>query len=181
MITQQTALYTVVGYAYGAAVFTAPYCTLAMVYKVLERLMRMVFSLRQRKRGEHIIIFGYNSDVRAMLKNHNKTAHKGQCIHIITNQQFNAEERYSLLKQGHSLHSFDVLRADEQELHSQLKKACVDRAEHIILFEENPVSNFSLLQIFSLHKNDGGFPLIIRAQPYQQNTRTVNRCGQNSF
>lgn len=159
MASHQTPLYTVVGYAYGAAVFTAPYCTIAMVYKVLERVMRVVFSLRRRSRGEHIILFGYNADVRAMLRNYRRTGRRNPCIHIIADYQFSSEERYALTKQGHCLHSLNALRAEEQELHALLRRACVDQADHIILFEENPVSNFSLLQIFSLHKDDGGFAL----------------------
>ena len=159
MAKNQSTLYTVVGYAYGAAVFTAPYCTIAMVYKVLERLMRGVITLRRRKRGEHIFIFGFNDDVRAMLQNYDCDAHKNQCIHIISDYQFDSEERYACVRQGIHILDLDILRMEEKDLHKQLKKALVDQANHIILFEENPVSNFSLLQIFSLHKDDGGFPL----------------------
>jgi len=174
MTAHSTPVYTVVSYIYGAAVFTAPYCTVAMIYKVLERLMHMVVTLRWQKRGEHIVIFGYNSDISAMLKNYDSAAHKKQYIHIISDYSFDSEERYALTKQGHRIHSIKVFSMEQKDLYARLKKAYVDHADHIILFEENAVSNFSLLQIFSLRQDDGGFAL-------KQGAKITCRCEDSSI
>ena len=58
-----------VAYAYGIAVFTAPYCTLSFIYKFLERLLQFIIFFRRNKNCRHVVVFGYNDDVRAMLKN----------------------------------------------------------------------------------------------------------------
>lgn len=174
MDNHRTPLYIAIGYSYGAAVFTAPYCTLAVVYKVLERLMRVMFGLRHGKRDEHIAVFGYNDSVRAMLRNYDQSAHKKRCIHIISEYAFTSEERYELISKGCRLHQMAVLRADEKELHFLMEKAMLDRADHVILFEDSSVTNFSLLQIFSLTEGDGRFAL-------KSGTRITCRCEDDSI
>ena len=53
MDTNPTFLNMVVGYAYGIAVFTAPYCTIAFLYKILERLFRLLLVTRVHNDDEH--------------------------------------------------------------------------------------------------------------------------------
>lgn len=154
MQNESSALYAVVGYAYGIAVFTAPYCTLAVMYKVLERIMHVVFDFRNHKNAEHVVVFGYNSDVKAMLANYVPDAGRELCVHIVTQQELSSEESYTLSKKGYKVHCFDVLKASEDELVYLLKKAGADIASNIILFEDSSIKNFSLLQMFPLNEEE---------------------------
>ena len=88
-----------IGYAYCIAVFTAPYCTISFIYKFLERLLRFIIFFRRDKNCRHIVVFGYNSDVKSMLKN-NRSDPKKTCIHIVTNEPIDNEEIYRLNKAG---------------------------------------------------------------------------------
>ena len=63
---------TAVGYAYGFAVFTAPFCSAAAVYKCLERALRLVFWLKRCDGREAAVIFGYNEDVRELLDHYDR-------------------------------------------------------------------------------------------------------------
>ena len=47
------AMYTVIGYLYGIAVFTAPYCTIATVYKIIESLLRVMVNFSKKKKWHH--------------------------------------------------------------------------------------------------------------------------------
>ncbi|MDD6207869.1 MAG: hypothetical protein PUB10_05035 [Clostridiales bacterium] len=147
-------LYAAAGYAYGIAVFTAPYCTLAVMYKVLERIMHVVIDVRKHRNAEHIVIFGFNEDVKAMLDHYVKEAGRELCVHIVTQKKLSSEESYVLCRKGYKLHCFDVLKASEDELVYLLKKAGADLASNIILFEESSIRNFSLLQLFPLNEEE---------------------------
>lgn len=142
-----------IGYAYCIAVFTAPYCTISFIYKFLERLLRFIIFFRKNKHCRHIVVFGYNSDVKSMLKN-NKTDPKKTCVHIVTSEAVDNEEIYSLNKAGYMVHIADVLKAAESELPSLLAKTRIEKASNIILFESSSIRNFSLLQLFRLNEKD---------------------------
>ncbi|MBQ9898218.1 MAG: hypothetical protein IJM44_02025 [Ruminococcus sp.] len=169
-----TPLRTGVSYAYGVAVFTAPYCTFAFVYRTLEKLLRFVFNLKGRRKSENIVIFGYNSEVRSMIANYAASSAKGRNINIITSEELTSEERFGLSRNGCRVHSFNVLKADEEELHYLLKKAGTDRADNIVIFGESSVSNFSVLQMFSLRSGDGGFVL-------KRGAKITCRCEDDSI
>lgn len=154
MQNKTSLLYTIVGYAYGIAVFTAPYCTLAAIYKVLEKIMHFIFDFRFHKTAEHIVIFGYNDDIKAMLRNYTAEDNKELCIHIVSEQELSSEEKYMLSKKGYKIHCMNVLNASEDELSYLLQKVNVPIASNIILFEESSIKNFSLLQMFRLNKNE---------------------------
>lgn len=142
-----------VGYAYCIAVFTAPYCTISFVYKILEKLLRFIIFFRRNKNCRHIVIFGYNSDVKAMLNN-NRSNPKTTCIHIVTTELIDSEEIYRLNRAGYIVHYTDILKAAESELHTLLAKTRIERASNIILLENSSVRNFSLLQLFRLNDKD---------------------------
>ena len=139
-----------VGYAYCIAVFTAPYCTVSFVYKFLERVLRLFIGIRRGKKCEHIIIFGYNDDVKAMLKNRSGPYSK-TCIHIITSEHISHEEVYRLNKSGCMIHTADLLKAEENEIADIMERTCAENAESIILYEVSSIRNFSLLQLFRLN------------------------------
>ena len=142
-----------IGYAYCIAVFTAPYCTISFIYKFLERLLRFIIFFRRDKNCRHIVVFGYNSDVKSMLKN-NRSNPKKTCIHIVTTESIDNEEIYRLNKAGYVVHYADVLKAAESELQTLLAKTRIETATNIILFETSSIRNFSLLQLFRLNEKD---------------------------
>ncbi|MBQ9907765.1 MAG: hypothetical protein IJM46_13450 [Oscillospiraceae bacterium] len=148
-----SALNKCIGYAYCIAVFTAPYCTISFVYKILQRLLRFIIFFRRDKHCRHIVIFGYNSDVKAMLNN-NKSDPKKNCIHIVATELIDNEEIYRLNKSGYIVHYADILKAAESELHALLVKTRIEIASNIILFESSSIRNFSLLQLFRLNEKD---------------------------
>ncbi|WP_028516732.1 hypothetical protein [Ruminococcus flavefaciens] len=153
MNNEPSLINTVVGYAYCIAVFTAPYCTISFVYKFLERILRLIIGFRRGKNCQHIIIFGYNDDVKAMLRN-NKSDPKEICIHVITTEKIGQEEVYDLNKSGYVIHNIDVLKASAEELPALFSKTHLEEAKYVILFEESSIRNFSLLQTFRLCEKD---------------------------
>ncbi len=152
-------LYNVVGYLYGVAVFSAPYCTIAVAYKALENVLRFVFIFHRGKTSQKVIIFGYNESTKSLIKNYSFEKNKKVSVHIVSNAEFDSSERYELIKKGYVLHNFDILKAEGEDIHYLLKKAEADSADNIIIFNDNSVENFSLLQVFSLIKGDGRFVL----------------------
>ena len=142
-----------VGYAYCLAVFTAPYCTISFMYKFLENVLRLIIGFRRGSNCNHIVVFGYNDDVRSMLKK-SHTDPKKNCIHIITTENIPQDELYALNKSGHMLHNIDALKAQESELESLFAKTHITEASNIILFEDSSIRNFSLLQLFRLSESD---------------------------
>ena len=165
-------LHSVVCHVYGIAVITAPYCTIAVVYKVFEKMLRFVFNFRHNKNCEHIIIFGYNDSVKAIIKNH--LPDKNMCIHIVAPDTFSDEERYNLSRNGYIVHNFDILMADESEVKFLLDKAGADKTRDIILFDDNPINNFSILQIFCLRRGGRGYLL-------RNGTKITCRCEEDSI
>ena len=140
-------------YAYSIAVFTAPYCTIAFLYKMLEKVLRAVFSFKKRKNYDHMLIFGYNDNVKEILNNYSdktKIRNDKLYIHIITPEELSPEERYSITKRKHIIHTMDCLKATDDELKYLLKKTYIEKAGNILLFEDSSVQNFSLLQMFKL-------------------------------
>lgn len=156
MQTENTVIHSVVGYAYGFAVFTAPYCTLSFVYKILERLTRFIFRFRNKKFDNNILIFGYNDEVKELLKNYDVKAEKKMCIHIFCSEKISMDESYSLSQKGIKTHSIDMLKASEDEFSYLLNKIGAKNATNIILFDNSSIKNFSLLQMFRLNPDDSG-------------------------
>ncbi len=167
-------LHSAAGYMYGVAVFTAPYCTVAAVYRVLENLLRVIFRFRKHKSREHIIIFGFNKDSIAMLGGCTEESLSKRCVHLISSEELTADQKYTLGRRGIFVHCFELLNTDERELAVMLKKAQADIAGSIILFDESPITNFSLLQIFSCREGDGKFRL-------RSDAKITCRCDDDSI
>ncbi len=168
-------LHTVVGYMYGVAVFTAPYCTVAAVYRVLENLLRVIFSFRKKKKWQHIIIFGYNNDVKAMIDNYSpEQDQQKRCVHVITTKTMSTDMKFDLGKKGYLVHCFDLLNSDEKSISRFLTRSQVDIADRLILFEESSVTNFSLLQIFSSRDGDGLYQL-------KDGAKIICRCDDDAI
>ena len=140
---------TVLGYLYMICVFTAPYCTIATVYKLLERAFKFAFWLRGSADDRHIVIFGYNDTVRQLLKS---TDGKTQRIHVVCEKEPSAEERYRLIRRKVRLHSFDLAKAEESEVDKLLKELEIGQAKYVLLFDDSSIRNFSILQALSSGK-----------------------------
>ena len=155
IIAEPTVLRETVGYSYMAAVFIAPYCTIAALYRVLERAFRFVFWLKQNRNQERIIIFGYNDTVRHLLKS--EVGQKDRRIHVVCASEVSSDEQYKMLKKNIRPHHFNFLQADGNEHRKLLKELEIQKAGHVFLLEDSSVSNFSLLQAIS-DKSEGKLP-----------------------
>lgn len=174
MQTQNSVFCTAVSYAYGVAVFTAPYCTLAVVYKFLEKLVHFVVILKKPKINRNIIIFGYNEDVKELIKNYNPDKHV--CVHIITPDKPDSSEMYSMEKRGYRFHISDISNCSDKDLKKALSKTNISNAENIILFDSSSVVNFSVLQIFALNKTDPDWKIRLKS-----GTRISCRCESTAI
>ncbi len=165
-----------VGYAYCIAVFTAPYCTVSFLYRFLERVLSFVVSTRRGKKSDHILIFGYNSDVMALIRNNKESDRKNTRIHIISTKEFDHAEVYELNKEGFAVHIIDVLKLSESELAEAMEKMYASMASNIILFEESSIRNFSLLQLFRLSEADSDSRIKLRS-----GTKISCRCDEEGI
>ena len=143
MLEDPTPFKTVLGYLYMIGVFTAPYCTIATVYKLLERAFKFAFWLRRPEDAQHIVIFGYNDTVKQLLKSADG---KEQRIHVVCEKEPSAEERYRLIRRRIRLHSFDLAKAEDTEVDKLLNELEIAEAKYVLLFEDSSIRNFSILQ-----------------------------------
>lgn len=174
MNSNNNIFYTIVGYAYGIAIFTAPYCTLTFMYKALEHLLKFFVGISMHSKGEQIIIFGYNEDVKAMLENADQKKNKSRSIHIVSEKELSSEEAYAISRSGYKYHKLNLYKAEKKDIPYLLKKIHAENAKNIILFEDSSIKNFSLLQMFSLKKGDGLFEL-------REGVKIVCRCEENGI
>ena len=150
MLQDPSPFKTGLGYLYMIGVFTAPYCTIATVYKLLERALKFAFWVRGSSEAAPIVIFGYNDTVRNLLK----SADGRQRIHVVCEKDPSTEERYRLIRKKVRLHAFDLTKAEEKEVDKLLKELEIDRASNVLLFEDSSIRNFSILQ--TLGSGKGG-------------------------
>ena len=146
MLKDPTPFKTVLGYAYMLSVFTAPYCTIATVYKLMERAFRFGFFLNKASRKERVVIFGYNETVKSLLRSANA---KQRRIHVVCSENAASEELYRLFRSGIQLHTFDPLKvgdADNDRLNGFFNSIELSKAGNILLMEDSSIRNFSLLQ-----------------------------------
>jgi len=137
----------IIGYAYTFAVFTAPYCTLAVMYRVLEKLFRFRSLFWRFSRKDRIIIFGYNNEVQALLNE----KHANYRIHLVSDT-VSKETEVELLKKKIRLHGVDFLKLSKNQLEHYMRWIESEKAKQIILFEDSSVKNFSLYQMFHEEK-----------------------------
>ncbi|MBP5749230.1 MAG: hypothetical protein J6X24_00410, partial [Firmicutes bacterium] len=150
MLSDPAPFKTALGYLYMICVFTAPYCTIATVYKLLERALKFAFWLRKPEDAQHIVIFGYNDTVRQLLKSADG---RTQRIHVVCEKEPSAEERYRMIRKKIRLHSFDLAKAEDAEVDKLLKELEIAEAKNVLLFEDSSIRNFSILQALSGGEN----------------------------
>lgn len=139
----------IIGYAYTFAIFTAPYCTLAIVYKVLEKFFRFKTLKGRFSKKRRIVVFGYNEEIKVLLE----SEHKGCRIHLVA-ANVSKEAEVDLLKDGVVLHRIDCLKLPVKQLNYFFARMELKKAERIILFEQSSAKNFSLYQMFHREEFD---------------------------
>lgn len=152
MLNDPTPLKTLLGYAYMLAVFIAPYCTIAAIYKVLEKVLRLNAWFRRADKKDRILIFGYNEMTRKLLE---KVNGKEPRIHVVCDKEVSSEERYKLLTSKIQLHTFDLLKAKKEDIGRLLQDVEIGKVTKVLLFEDDSVRNFSLLQTLGNMENSG--------------------------
>lgn len=138
----------IIGYAYGVACFTAPYCTLTFCYKIITKLLKINLFISKRKKYRHIIIFGYNDEVKALLADKEYISNNKYKIHIVVGDNSAEKDEEYILHNKIELHPVDFLSLSENQISYFLKRIEAELAEDIILFEESSSRNFSLYNLF---------------------------------
>ena len=165
MLGETTSVWeTVINYAYSVAIFTAPYCTLVYLYKLLKSLFR--FRSRKRSKGKKgVIIFGYNTEVKALLKDYlsivgskkeenreRREAYKKYRIHLVAENVSN-EEEMQMLKDNVVVHNVDFLKLSSEQQVYFLSQMEGKQAQCVVIFEESSARNFSLYKLFHDKEN----------------------------
>ncbi len=148
----------IIHYAYSVALFTAPYCTLSYLYKVIRKL----FQLRSWKpfsSKERILIFGYNDEVKSLINeyfdsakgNRKEKDQKKYRIHLAA-ENVSDEEDLRMLKDHVTVHNVNFLRLSDRQQQHFLSQMKIRTAKYIIFFHESSALNFSLYKMF--HSED---------------------------
>ncbi|MBS7340958.1 MAG: hypothetical protein Q4C57_00065 [Bacillota bacterium] len=138
----------IIGWAYGIACFMAPYCTLAFFYKLITKFLKINLFVARHRKYHHIIIFGYNEEVKALLSDKeyiNKNKYK---IHIVSEDEALINDEAYLLHNRFRAHNFDFLELSQEQIAYFLKRIEAELVEDVILFEESSTKNFSLYMLF---------------------------------
>lgn len=150
----------IINYIYLIVLFIAPYCTVSYVYKFLDK----IFRLRREKRfksNDGVVIFGYNEEVKSLLKDYQKSIEKmkakdnqkdaketdGYRIHLVAENISNDDEM-QLLKSGVTIHKIDCLKLPSDQLEYFFTEMKLPMAKNIIFFDESSARNFSLFKMF---------------------------------
>lgn len=135
----------IVGYLYAVVLFIAPYCTLKVIYKFLDKLFRFrnwgIFSSKPR-----IVIFGYNAEVKSLISGELKQ--KNYRIHIIS-PNFSENELRDLSRGGVIAHQADCLSLDASQQTYFFKEMEIKKASTIVLFDQSSARNFSAYKLLN--------------------------------
>lgn len=163
MLQESTSvLEIVINYIYLVMIFIAPYCTLSFLYEVLKK----VFRFRKKhhfKKHKGIIIFGYNEEVKMLLKDYSEQKKRKKNdskqkewlsqyrIHVVS-EKISEDEEVQLLKDNITVHKIDCLKLSKDQLAYFFAQMKSKLAKEIILFEESSARNFSLYKMFHEEK-----------------------------
>lgn len=155
--SDRTVLELVINYVYLAAIFIAPYCTVAFLYKILKKLFRFRRK-RQSDKNEGIIIVGYNDEVKMLLEDYRKKKEQFRHyrIHLVA-ENISEEEEMQWIKNGVLVHNIDCLKLSGEELKYFFGQMKSHMAKKIIFFEKASERNFSLYKMFHEEKEAGSF------------------------
>lgn len=164
MVEDPNTVRMVICYAYGLAVFTAPYCTVAAVYRLLENMLRFAFRIRKSKGGKMTTLFGYNEEVKTLINDFIKTADKDSFLYVVTDKEISSDERFELSKHNCFVSTLDMTVLTPEQAEREFKKLHIDRAETLILFDESSLKNFSVLRMFRMGNEETGVALMSGAK-----------------
>ena len=140
-----TAWKAVISYAYAAAVFVAPYCTVAAACRLLMRLLDLTSLLRrgwfQPGRRKSVLLFGYHADSQRILQRLDPGVYR---VHLVTDAALTQEERYRLMRRGCRAHSFDSRTADAAAMQRLFRQVELSQAERVLLLEPSSVQNYAV-------------------------------------
>ena len=148
----------VVGYAYGLVVFIAPLCTASALLIWAEQAVRRVVSGWQSWKKSPVLVFGYNENVRALLRGEHSEGAGQYQIHLITAAPLGDGESLWLLRHGAIPHQADVLAIPENRRQKLFKQLPMKRVRRVLLMEDSPTRSFSIYQMLAgnnspLHKD----------------------------
>lgn len=146
-ITGETSPYRVfIGCTYAAASLLAPLCTATAVFVTAERFMRSQVKRWRIKRKDGILIFGYNNDVKMLIKNQRKIDAAGDyaVINVVTDAALTEKEEVELMKQNVFISRMDFIYAPEKNLHDYLHSIRSQKIRKIFLLEDSEMKNVSL-------------------------------------
>lgn len=142
---EPTTIKAVISYAYGAAVFIAPYCTVAAAFKLLMRLFALASFLHRGwfkpGRTRSIVLFGYNEDTKYILQHLDPDAYR---VHLVTDAALSQEERYHLTRRGCRVHQFDCQSADSKTMVQMFPQVELQLADCVLLLEQSSVQNYAV-------------------------------------
>ena len=146
-LTGETSAYRIfIGCTYAAASLLAPLCTATAVFVTAERLMRSQVKRWRIKHKDGILIFGYNNDVKMLIKNQRKIDAAGdyEVINVVTDAVLTEKEEVELMKQNVFISRMDFIYAPEKNLHDYLHSIRSQKIRKIFLLEDSEMKNVSL-------------------------------------
>lgn len=134
------------GYAYGLAVFIAPLCTAGALLIWAESTARRIVSRGLARNKTPVLIFGYNENVRALLRGEHAKGSGQHQIHLITADPLDDDKELWLLRHGAIPHRADLLSAPKKKFFKQLRGK---KVRQILLMEDSPTRNFSIYRMLT--------------------------------
>ena len=138
-----------VGYAYGLAVFIAPLCTATALLMWTELTVRRITSGWRMKKGEPVLIFGWNGNVRTLVSGEHASGTEQYRVHVITAAPLSDDQELWLLRHGAVPHQMDLLSASKSRQEKLLRQLPVGSARRVLLMEESSTRNFSIFRMLT--------------------------------
>lgn len=144
---------TAVSYAYSVAVFSAFLCTATAVFTAARHMLQRTTQIAVGRNAEHIFVFGYHEDVKALLRNcaarsRERGRHAGRghsvVVHVVAENGIPEEARSAYLRAGIFCHEADILSLSGERRRGFLQRAGLPQGGKVILMEDSAARNFSL-------------------------------------
>jgi len=144
-------------YAYSIALFIAPYCTFATVYKLVETVFRLkTWRLFQRNKIS-VIIFGNYNEIEELLIDDTEVRFdkKRYRIHLVT-KAIKHEEELGLNQKGIVVHKADILKLSDTAIKSFFKRIELKKARYIFFYDESAEENLAVYNLFNSIRDEWG-------------------------
>lgn len=133
-----------IGLAYVAAAFIAPLCTATALFVAAESFFRTRLRDWRIRRQEGILIFGYNENVKMLLKNQGEEHGNAPIIHLIADVELPQKEELALMKQNIFFRQMDCVYASKESMRRLFSDIHVEKIQKIFLLEDADMKNVSL-------------------------------------